>query len=61
MDGLSLTPIVATLIFVASCLFGHRYRSVWKAEGPRWKLWLYGSLTAAGFMTLGFIPLSLPT
>lgn len=59
MDGLTLTPLVATVIFVLSCLSGYRYRSVWKREGPRWKLWLYGLLTALGLGVLGFVPLQL--
>ncbi len=55
---MTLTPLTATLIFVAACLSGHRYRKVWKAEGPSWQLWLFGLLTAAGFLVLGFIPLA---
>ena len=58
MTDLTLTPSVATVIFVAACLCGYQYRRVWKAEGPTWQLWLFGSLAAAGLMVLGFVPLS---
>lgn len=57
MDALYLTPTLATAIFVMSCLAGHRYRKVWKAEGPRWQLWLFGGIAALGLMVLGFVPL----
>lgn len=53
-----LTPLIATTIFVLSCLTGYQYRRVWKTEGPTWQLWIYGVLTAAGFLTLGFLPLT---
>lgn len=55
---MTLTPLTATIIFVLACLCGHRYRKVWKAEGPRWQLWLYGLLAATGLLVLGFIPLN---
>lgn len=58
MEDLTLTPFVATIIFVLSCLFGHSYRRVWKAEGPRWQLWIYGVSAAGGLMILGFVPLA---
>lgn len=53
-----LTPAVATVIFVVGCLAGYRYRTVWKAEGPRWQLWLYGVIAAAALLTLGFVPVT---
>ena len=55
--GLSLSPLAATLVFAAGCLMGHRYRNVWKAEGPRWQLWLFGTGAGAAFLTLAFLPL----
>ncbi len=58
MIDIALTPQIATAIFVAACLLGYQYRRVWRNEGPRWQLWLYGILTAAGLLTLGFLPLS---
>lgn len=58
MAGFELTPVMATIIFVASCLCGYRYRSIWKAEGPRWQLWVFGLLAAAGLLTLGLVPLN---
>lgn len=57
MTDFVLTPATATVIFVLSCLCGYRYRRVWKAEGPRWQLWLFGGLTALGLAVLGFLPL----
>ncbi|MCV6592772.1 MAG: hypothetical protein OIF48_07465 [Silicimonas sp.] len=61
MTDLTLTPALATAIFVAACLAGVQYRRVWKAEGPRWQLWLYGALAALGLTILGFVPLAIPT
>ncbi|GGG63170.1 hypothetical protein GCM10011415_06950 [Salipiger pallidus] len=57
MDDLSLTPLFATILFVLSCLSGYQYRRVWKQEGPRWQLWLFGAFAAAGLAVLGFVPL----
>ncbi|PIE07056.1 MAG: hypothetical protein CSA74_09115 [Rhodobacterales bacterium] len=57
MADWALTPALATAIFTVSCLSGYQYRRVWKAEGPRWQLWLFGLVTAAGLLTLGFVPL----
>jgi hypothetical protein len=53
----SLTPGIATAIFVLTCLAGHRYRKVWKAEGPVWQLWAFGLCAALGLAILGFVPL----
>nr|WP_106609311.1 hypothetical protein [Shimia abyssi] len=58
MPDLTLTPLIATTIFVAACLMGYQYRRVWKSEGPRWQLWIYGVLAASGLLVLGFIPLA---
>lgn len=58
MAEFALTPITATIIFVMACVMGYQYRRVWKTEGPRWQLWLYGSLAAMGLLILGFIPLA---
>ncbi|MEN9062109.1 hypothetical protein ABFB10_15030 [Ponticoccus litoralis] len=55
-----LTPVTATLIFVAGCLAGYQYRRTWKAGGARWKLWLYGMVAAAALLTLGFVPMVAP-
>ncbi|MBY6049830.1 hypothetical protein [Vannielia litorea] len=55
-----LSPAVATTIFVIVCLAGYRYRAIWKAEGPRWQLWLFGVIAAAGLLTLAFVPLAVP-
>ncbi|MEM7073961.1 MAG: hypothetical protein AAGA28_04890 [Pseudomonadota bacterium] len=55
-QGFFLTPVVATTIFLLACLAGHRYRKVWKSEGPRWQLWLTGLTAALCLLTLGFLP-----
>lgn len=57
-DGLMLTSFWATVIFVLACLCGYQYRRIWKAEGPRWQLWLYGLLAAGALAVLAFVPLS---
>ena len=54
----ALTPAGATTLFVIACLAGYRYRAVWKTEGPRWQLWLFGIIAAAGLLTLGFVPIA---
>ncbi|WP_298500774.1 hypothetical protein [uncultured Maritimibacter sp.] len=56
-----LPPILATIIFVIACIAGYGYRRVWKAEGPRWKLWVYGLVAAACLLTLAFVPLATGT
>ncbi|MEG3660915.1 hypothetical protein [Celeribacter halophilus] len=55
---LSLTPVTATILFVIACLAGYRYRSVWKAEGPRAQLWIYGLIAAVILLVLGFVPVT---
>lgn len=60
LPDLSLTPPIATALFVLACLAGYRYRRVWKAEGPRWQLWLFGAVAALGLLTLAFVPLAVP-
>ncbi|WP_370228660.1 hypothetical protein [Cognatishimia sp.] len=57
MEDLHLAPALATVIFVLACLSGYQYRRVWKTEGPRWQLWIFGLIAAAGLLVLGFIPL----
>lgn len=54
---LSLTPAIATGLFVLAVLAGYRYRRVWKSEGPAWRLWVFGSIAATCLLALGFIPL----
>lgn len=60
MTDLTLSPVLATVIFFISCVAGYQYRRVWKAEGPRVQYWIYGGIAAAGLLTLGFVPLDLP-
>lgn len=55
---IELTPFSATILFVLSCLCGYQYRRVWKTEGPRWQLWLYGTIAATGLLALGFLPMN---
>ncbi|MEP2718523.1 hypothetical protein [Pseudophaeobacter sp.] len=54
---ITLTPLIATLLIFAAVLAGNRYRRVWKAEGPRWQLWLFGLIAAAALLTLAFVPM----
>ncbi|MBO6918082.1 MAG: hypothetical protein JJ858_06605 [Rhizobiaceae bacterium] len=53
----SLTPLVATIIFVIACLAGYQYRRVFKAEGPTYQLWIFGIIAASSLLILGFIPI----
>ncbi|MEM6681171.1 MAG: hypothetical protein AAF607_02920 [Pseudomonadota bacterium] len=50
-------PLIAMLVFAAGIIAGHRYRKVWKQQGPRWQLWLFGSISAACLLVLAFIPI----
>ena len=59
MTNLELSPALAVTIFVAACICGVQFRRVWKTEGPRWQLWLWGVLAASGLLTVGFVPLRL--
>lgn len=54
----TLTPLSATILIFLAVLAGNRYRRVWKAEGPRWQLWLFGLIAAAALLTLGFVPMT---
>ncbi|MBE9637899.1 hypothetical protein [Salipiger mangrovisoli] len=58
MPEFSLSPASATVLFVIACLAGYRYRSVWKAEGPRWQLWVFGLIAAVVLLVLGLTPLT---
>ncbi|MBY6003043.1 hypothetical protein KUV62_03940 [Salipiger bermudensis] len=58
MPELTLTPASATVLFVIACLAGYRYRTVWKTEGPRWQLWLFGTVAAVLLLALGLLPMS---
>ncbi|MEC8669085.1 MAG: hypothetical protein VXY45_14735 [Pseudomonadota bacterium] len=51
---------MALVLYVIACLSGYGYRRVWKAEGPRWQLWVYGLVAAATLLTLGFVPMAVP-
>ena len=57
LSGLSLSPLTATIVFVIAILSGYRYRRVWKEEGPRWQLWLFGAIAAACLLTVALVPL----
>lgn len=56
LSDLVLSPVSATLLFVIACFAGYRYRTVWKTEGPRSQLWLYGLIAAVSLLVLGFLP-----
>lgn len=52
----SLPAHIAVTLFVIAVLAGYRYRRVWKAEGPRWQLWLSGLIAALCLLSLAFLP-----
>lgn len=56
-DSLTLSSGVATGLFVAAVIAGMRYRSVWKAEGPRWQLWVFGLIAGCCLLAVGLLPL----
>ena len=58
LGALTLTPPIATAIFVAAVVAGYGYRRVWKAEGPAWKLWIYGVIAGGCLLILGFVPMA---
>ncbi|MEM6941018.1 MAG: hypothetical protein AAF943_08495 [Pseudomonadota bacterium] len=58
--SLTLTPTSATVIFCLTCLAGVQYRRVWKAEGPQYQYWLFGTAAACGLIVLGFVPMRVP-
>ena len=55
---LTLTPAAALILFVIAVVAGTQYRRVWKAEGPRAHLWVYGAVAGACLLAVGLIPLS---
>ena len=59
MTDLVLSPMAATIIFLIVCLAGHRYRHVWKSEGPRYQYWMFGLVAATGLLVLGFVPIDI--
>lgn len=52
-----ITPGVATAVFVLAVFAGYQYRRVWKTEGPRWQLWLWGVTAGGCLLTVGFLPM----
>ncbi|MEE2944840.1 hypothetical protein [Cognatishimia activa] len=58
MNDFALTPLFATILFVAACLAGYKYRRVWKAEGPRWQLWVFGLFAGVVLLFLGLVPMA---
>ncbi len=54
---LTLTPLMATVLIFLAVLAGNRYRRIWKTEGPRWQLWLFGLLAACALLMLAFVPM----
>ncbi|MEL6954689.1 MAG: hypothetical protein AAFN09_05535 [Pseudomonadota bacterium] len=53
---LTLSPALATTIFVLAILAGHRFRRNWKEEGPVWKYWVYGAVAATGLLSVALVP-----
>ncbi|MEM7082058.1 MAG: hypothetical protein AAF465_04950 [Pseudomonadota bacterium] len=58
MIDTGLSPPVAVAIFIITVLAGYQYRRVWKADGSRTGLWVWGSVAFLGFAILGLVPLS---
>ena len=56
LDQITLTPLAATAIFVVAVVAGYQYRRIWKAEGPRWQLWIAGLIAAICLLTVAFLP-----
>lgn len=56
MIDATLSPTLAVILFILACLAGYQYRRVWKEEGPRWQLWLFGGVAGILLFTVGFIP-----
>lgn len=57
---MSLTPFLATMIFVLGVLAGTQYRKNWKLEGPAWKSWVFGSVAALCLIIVAFVPMHAP-
>ncbi|MEL7140083.1 MAG: hypothetical protein AAFP67_13580 [Pseudomonadota bacterium] len=57
MPEFTLSPALATGIFVLACWGGYQYRRVWKASGPAWQLWVFGTIAAVSLLVVGFVPL----
>ncbi|MCP4818970.1 MAG: hypothetical protein GY883_07265 [Shimia sp.] len=58
MSDFTLSPALATTLFVIAVLAGHRFRRVWKEEGPRSHLWLTGLVAGICLLTVALIPLN---
>ncbi len=56
MFDITLTPLAATAVFVVAIVAGYQYRRIWKAEGPRWQLWIAGLVAAICLLTVAFLP-----
>lgn len=57
MSELYLTPVTATIMFIAGVLAGYQYRRVWKTEGPAWQAWVFGLVAASCLLSLAFLPM----
>ncbi|MEM9898785.1 MAG: hypothetical protein AAF742_05350 [Pseudomonadota bacterium] len=55
--NITLSPTLALILFVVGVLAGYKYRRVWKAEGPRAQLWVFGIIAAGCLLAVGLIPL----
>ncbi|MEL7213013.1 MAG: hypothetical protein AAGK92_10155 [Pseudomonadota bacterium] len=58
-DGLVLTPLTATVLFVVLVFCGRGFRQNWKAQEEGWVLrgWLYAIPVLVSFSVLAFVPL----
>ena len=55
----SLPPVIALVIFVIGVVAGVQYRRVWKAEGSRTQLWIFGVVASVCLLTVALVPLKL--
>lgn len=53
---MTLSPAAALLIFTLAVIAGVNFRRAWKAEAPRWQLWLFGGVAALCLCVVGFLP-----
>lgn len=55
---LTLSPAIATVLFLLAVVAGVQYRRVWKNEGPRWQLWAFGSVAGVCLLVVALVPLA---
>ena len=56
---ITMPPSAALVIFVIGVVAGYQYRRVWKSEGPRIQLWIFGIVASVSLLAVGLIPLDI--